>query len=666
MKAVAGCLLLAVASATPVDKVITLLTKLTAQVQGEGIAEAASYDKYSCFCKAQATDKVYVIAKSDKKIKEFDAEIDFLTEEITGHNDVVKSKKQELAKEENTREANQKARNKEQEAYEKKRKEAAQAVAAVDGALETMRASKTDVDEELASLIQKVPKLSSMPALALIAGASAGKRYVAAPGEAHAYKYVSKEVMAILGALLQTFKKELADLDQTDLNARDSFQMQRGARANKITAIEKKINEQETLSASKGEEKSDKEQLRDQETTARNSDQAFLNDLTSRCEDKAKAWDQRSTTRASELTALTQAIASLKGMGDLYNANAKLVGFLQLRSVRRVSVDTQKLQSLTNHLKQKAQSFGSAPLAMLALQLEIAGPDHFVKVRGLIKDLISKLKADAAAEATQKGTCDKNMKRAVDSRDKHAALGETARAQIDTTGSNINTLENDIVDLAKEIAGLNKELNEAATLRAGEKADNAETVKNANAGKDAVDQATTTLNKFYGSQLLQAGAGPKKHIKNRDGQTVGDLAPDTFSSDEEYKGKGDSSKGIIGMMEVISSDFARTAQVTTKAEADALKDYTELKTDTEKTLKDKSKLKATKQGDVKTAKSDLTGFKDDLKDATLMNEQALDQLEKLKAACVDGSETYAERVQHRKEEIEALKQAMELLDTMQD
>ena len=47
-------------------------------------------------------------------------------------------------------------------------------------------------------------------------------------------------------------------------------EMGRGARANTMTALSKQVNEKQTLSASKGEDKSDKEELRNQEITARN------------------------------------------------------------------------------------------------------------------------------------------------------------------------------------------------------------------------------------------------------------------------------------------------------------------------------------------------------------------------------------------------------------
>jgi hypothetical protein len=476
-----------------------------------------------------------------------------------------------------------------------------------------------------------------------------------------------------------TFKKELADLNDEERMAQNGFEMAAGARSNTMKALKKIILEKSTLSASKGETKSEKENLKTEETKARDADQAFLDDLTAKCEAKAKAWDQRSSARAAEITALAEATEKMKGMGGLYNTNAKLVGlvgkgsqvsvkqhsqpvFLQLRSARRVVAPAEKLQQLTQHLNKEASSLNSTPLAMLALQVQTAGPDHFVKVRGLIKDLIKKLKADAEAEATTKGVCDKNMAAAIGKRDKSAADTETASAQIDSTTSAINGLKTDIENLAAEIAELNKDLKDAEELRASEKAQNEKTIANAGEGKKTVDQAIGILNKFYA--LVQNTYTPKNAA--RDGKTVDDLAPETFSSDEEYKGKGDASKGIIGILEVIASDFERTSKVTTDAEATSLKDYEALKKDLDQSVKDKAKLKETAETDVETKESDLTGFKDDLKDAETMNEEALEELEKLQAQCVATGETYAQRVAHRNQEIAALKEAMQILNDWQE
>merc|ERR1719321_376016 len=66
------------AKVTPMDKVIKLLNDLSA----EGAKEAAQYDKFACFCKEQADEKLYSIEKSNAKIKDLTAEIDELNADI--------------------------------------------------------------------------------------------------------------------------------------------------------------------------------------------------------------------------------------------------------------------------------------------------------------------------------------------------------------------------------------------------------------------------------------------------------------------------------------------------------------------------------------------------------------------------------------------------------
>merc|ERR1719148_337458 len=63
------------AKVTPMEKVISLLKDLSAKVAAEGKKEAAAYDKYACFCKEQADEKLYSIEKSDAKLADLKAEI---------------------------------------------------------------------------------------------------------------------------------------------------------------------------------------------------------------------------------------------------------------------------------------------------------------------------------------------------------------------------------------------------------------------------------------------------------------------------------------------------------------------------------------------------------------------------------------------------------------
>merc|ERR1719230_1352037 len=140
-------------------------------------------------------------------------------------------------------------------------------------------------------------------------------------------------------------------------------------------------------------------------------------------------------------------------------------------------------------------------------------------------------------------------------------------ASITETQSTIDKLTGEIKVLEVEIADLYKGLNEATDLRKIEKAENDKTVADATAGLNAVKAAIKVLKDFYENALIQTGSSYKPPKGDAEGNTVGDLAPDTgFGSEEDYKGNQDAASGIIGMMEVIESDFEGTIEATKDAE----------------------------------------------------------------------------------------------------
>lgn len=224
-------------------------------------------------------------------------------------------------------------------------------------------------------------------------------------------------------------------------------------------------------------------------------------------------------------------------------------------------------------------------------------------------------------------------------------------------------MRGEIEQLTEEIAELHKSLNEATELRAEEKAGNDKTLTMSEGGKEAVESAISILKDFYESAaFLQNGYTPPN--SDRAGNTVGDLAPKT-SFDSDYKGKQGASKGILGMMEVILSDFKRTIDTVTTEEGDAVKAFDKFETDTKASITAKEGEKETKEGDVVTAEDAITDAKDALNGAKNLKAGALKELEKLKAMCVEGEESYAERRKKREDEIAALKEALKILEEWQ-
>jgi len=297
----------------------------------------------------------------------------------------------------------------------------------------------------------------------------------------------------------------------------------------------------------------------------------------------------------------------------------------------------------------------------VAVRVELAA-DHFVKVRGLIKDLIAKLKADAKAEATQKGTCDTGMAKAISGRDKANARKEAANAAITTNTAKSGDLTDEMNSLTAQIGELKKELNEALELREGDKEDNANTVKQSKEGAAAVKSALSVLKGFYDNAgFVQTKYTPPK--SDRDGNTVGDMAPD-FAG-ENYAGSQSESKGIVGILEVILSDFERTTKTTEKDEKTAQDDFDDFEKETDKSVDKKQKRINKCDGQKTDAEAEILSQQQELADANKLLDDSLAALEDLEAMCVKGEETYEERAQKREDEVNALKEALAIFENWQ-
>merc|ERR1711881_642140 len=146
----------------------------------------------------------------------------------------------------------------------------------------------------------------------------------------------------------------------------------------------------------------------------------------------------------------------------------------------------------------------------------------------------------------------------------------------------------------------------ATKIREEEKAKNTETIKDAQDAQTAVAQALSVLKEFY-AKAAEATALVQE--------------PEIF--DEPYKGMGAENGGVVGMIEVIQSDFARLEVETSAAEAEASKQYSEFMDDSkvDKTQKaaDLDHASASKQDQesaLQEKKVDLEGTQKEL-DAAL-------------------------------------------------
>merc|ERR1719498_1269355 len=396
--------------------------------------------------------------------------------------------------------------------------------------------------------------------------------------------------------------------------------------------------------ATKLQNKADAEGDLQDTTTTRAEDEKYLADLTSTCEQKASEFESRQQLRAEEIEAIEKAIEIVSSGAVAGNADKHLPGLVQT-SFAQLRADSASMnqQRVASYLRKQADSLGSRVLSLLATRVE---SDPFAKEKKMIKDLITRLMEEANEEAEHKGWCDTELSTNEQTRKEKTEAVETLHAEIDQLEASLAKLTEDIKDLTEAVAELDAAMAKATKLRQEEKAKNTETISDADAAQTAVAQALTVLKEFY--------------AKAAEATSFVQAEPEIF--DSPYKGMQSENGGVVGMLEVIESDFARLEADTKAGEASAQKEYDSFMTDSEvdKTKKStdiehKTAKKQDEEQTLTTKKSDLEGTQKEL-------DAALAYFDKLKPSCVDSGVSYEDRVARRKEEIESLQEALKILN----
>jgi histone H3/H4 len=345
--------------------------------------------------------------------------------------------------------------------------------------------------------------------------------------------------------------------------------------------------------------------------------------------------------------AIEKAIEIISSGAVAGNADKHLPSMLQKASFAQLRADlnTQAQTRVAKFLQSRAKQLNSRVLSAIAVRVS---DDPFKKVKKMIKDLIVRLMEEANEEAEHKGWCDTELSTNEQTRKEKTEAVETLHAEIDQLEASIAKLTEDISELTKAVAELDAAMAEATKLRQEEKAKNTETISDSEEAQTAVAQALTVLKEFY-AKAAEATALLQQKAE-----------PEIF--DSSYKGMQSENGGVVGMLEVIESDFARLESETKAAEATAQKEYDEFMTDSKVDKSEKStdiEHKTSKKQDESQA---LTTKREDLEGTQKELDAALAYFDKLKPSCVDSGVSFEDRVARRKEEIESLQEALKILN----
>merc|ERR1719207_177469 len=506
------------------------------------------------------------------------------------------------------------------------------------------------------------------------------------------FTFHSEEIISMIEGLQSDFKTKLSEVKIDETKAVSAYDLQMQADTDERAAAAKELKDTTELKATKMEAIAASSKELTETSATLTDDQNYLKDLTEKCNAKSKEWDQRSQMRQDELTALTTALTIVKeGVATkttektvrLVQSQAKVsphaivtddsdadddsvdeedLSFVQLRSPRAklslVQTGAKKFLASDSPrdrvialLKAKSSQLDSPVLAALATK---AAADPFVKIKKLIQELIERLLQEAADEANHKGWCDKEFGKAKQSRAMKAEAVKSLNEALAKSEALRDKLTEEIAILTKEIDELEAALEKTTKERNDESAENAATVSEAQEGQAAVEQAIGVLEKFYKT------AAKAEVFVQVSAKQVPDMPDAGFSG--ANKGSQSASTGILGMLDVIKSDFVRTIKETEKAEKAAAKEFMEFETTTKVSLGTKTVTKDAKDGELAETNASIDEDNTNLVDEQSLLDKSIQEIVELQPACVETGMSYEDRVAKREQEIESLKEALCTLD----
>merc|ERR1719235_305596 len=280
----------------------------------------------------------------------------------------------------------------------------------------------------------------------------------------------------------------------------------------------------------------------------------------------------------------------------------------------------------------------------------------------MFEKLIERLVHEATEEATKKGYCDTSLAKA--ELDRTFRMDTVMKLNADLYALEVKeeALEMEISELTDAIATLTKDLATATEARAAEKAVNTENLKTAKEGDVAITEAILILKTYYGEAAKATGdfGNRGKYGLAQYSPTEEDTSGPGFAGN--YGGKQEAMKAIVGMLEVIKSDFDRTIRTTVQAEKDAAAAFVIYERGAKADIASKTTKKELDEEDLATTKTTIATKMKEMQENMDLVDAAASEIEQLKPMCIDSGMSYEERVKAREEEIEHLKTAMCILE----
>jgi len=661
-------------AADPIGQVIAMCQDLSAKVQADGEAQQKAYEEYFEWCDDSSKEKANEIVTLTSQKGKLEASINELTSEAEVCDTKIGDLISAIAQNSKDLDAATKIRGEENDIFVKNEAELEDVVATLGkamGVLEKELASGSAAFVQvangatLANLVKTMKVLLDGAAFsisdkqtltALVQSHSdsdqsesdddeqteESESILAAPQAAN-YQKKSGGILDVLGDMKEKAETQLSDLRKAERTSKQNFGKLKQSltdqlkfdNMDKAAQAKKKAGAEEGKAVAQGE--------LDVTVKALKTTTEGLAQLQKNCMQVAVDHEDAMRATAEELKVIAMALKIIKEATSLTQTS-----FLQTSMGSAMSSVQGKVGRILKKLAREHHSSALAQLASRISSLSRNGAfrttDPFVKIRGMITDMIEKLDKQMGAEAEEKAYCDEETGKTEAKKKELETTVEKLTNKIDKSAARSAELKDQVATLQEELATLAKETEQMNKVREDEHAVYVQETGDLTKGLAGIRKALELLRDYYGSaSLLQEDdaqpAAPAGHSKS-----------------------GGAGGSIISILEVAESDMAKELAKIEAEEADEQAAY-------EETTQNNKVTKVSKDQDIKYKNREAAGL-DKLitevssdRDSTNMELSAVNNYyAKINDRCVAKPVSYAERKKAREAEIEGLKTALDVLE----
>lgn len=672
-------------------KTIELLTNLQQAITRDGEAGQRAYEEFFAWCDDATHQKEYEIKTATKQKGKLEAGIAEANSDIEDSNTQITHLSGEIASEEGKLKTATELRDREKEEFEASERELMSAVDMLNRAIgvlerESQGASFVQGAANTKTLEDVMLGLSAVVDAASFIGDDDKEKLMSLiqsredaddavddsqPAPA-AYESHSGGIVEVMEDMRDKAEAQLRKERNEEAKAVHNFEMTDTALRASITDGNTDLETEKTNLAQSNEAKATAEGELSVTTESLEEAKKMYAEMQHDCMQKASDHEISLAGRKEELAILAKAKKIIQE--SIGGAEEQTYDFLQVsstataRSAARLRSRVQLQGGEVVKLVEKvAAEQRSTSLEKLASKIKALvrfgaanGEDPFVKIKQLVQDMIRKLEKEANEEATEKVYCDSEMGKTEEKKAELQDETEGLQARIDEMASRSALLKEEVKDLQEDLLRLAESQNGMDEARTQTKETYEAAVADLEKGLTAIRSAIKILRDYFASDEEDSSAAAGASLEQTDASFTAFMQqPAPPEKHEKSSGAGGS---IIGMLEVVESDFAKNLAEENTEESAAVAAY-------ESETMDNKVSKATKEQDIKLKTKESKGLdksisdnEGDLETASTELSAVLEYYGKLKERCVAKPETYQEAKRRREAEIKGLEEALAILE----